>query len=333
MQSEKDRRRLEASAVSDRRLKLVHLRELVLDESHPEEQQYLSDLEWELRENERREAIAWRRRSRVRWLSVGEAPTKYFFAQVKAKHARDTIQALKIDELTVTEDEALVTTVQTTFTGVFAVDPKLQNHVAECQSILAELDKRVSLEDNNRLTALPSREAIRKVVFAFPRNKSPGLDGLTAETLQGCWEFIGQDCCNLVQSYWSSGKLSKQIAAAVIKLLYKGVDRTLLKNWRPILLLNCPYKIIAKILANRLKDLLPELVDHQQTGFVQGRHVQDNVMTLRMVQERVQHSKTPIAMLQLDLQKAYDRVDHEFMWALLAAYGFSPGLLLWSKDL
>jgi hypothetical protein len=99
---------------------------------------------------------------------------------------------------------------------------------------------------------------------------------------------------------------------AVIKLLPKGGDQMLLKNWRPISVLNSPYKLIAKLLACRMKALVPRLVDSQQTRFVQDKNIQDNILTLMAVQEKAKHNKTPLAMLRLDFAKAYDRVDHSY---------------------
>jgi hypothetical protein len=73
--------------------------------------------------------------------------------------------------------------------------------------------------------------------------------------------------------------------SAIIKLIYKGGERDLLKNWRPISLLNVPYKLVAKLIANRLRSILSKLVDTQQTGFMKGRHIQDNILTLKFSQE------------------------------------------------
>jgi hypothetical protein len=123
------------------------------------------------------------------------------------------------------------------------------------------------------------------MVFHLKKDTSPGIDGLTSETLQCCWEFIGPTCCNLVQTFWKDGKLPRPMLSAIIKLIYKGGERDLLKNWRPISLLNVPYKLVAKLIANCLRSILSKLVDTQQTGFMKGRHIQDNILTLKFAQE------------------------------------------------
>jgi hypothetical protein len=95
---------------------------------------------------------------------------------------------------------------------------------------------------------------------------------------------MGGDCCAVVHEFWQKKKLSKLMLAAIIKLIHKGGDRHFLKHWRPISLLNVPYKVIAKLLANRLKQILPDIVDIQQTGFIKGRSIHDNILTLKLVQ-------------------------------------------------
>jgi hypothetical protein len=67
-------------------------------------------------------------------------------------------------------------------------------------------------------------------LFQLKKETSPGIDGLTSETLQVCWDFIAPTCCQLVQSFWCDGSLSKPMLLAIIKLLYKGGERVLLKN-------------------------------------------------------------------------------------------------------
>jgi hypothetical protein len=82
-----------------------------------------------------------------------------------------------------------------------------------------------------------------------------------------------------------------------------------------------------------MKAVVPRLVDTQQTGFVQGRNIQDNILTLRAVQEKAKHSKTPLAMLLLDFAKAYDQVDHSYTWAVLEIQGFDSTFINLIKGL
>jgi hypothetical protein len=102
---------------------------------------------------------------------------------------------------------------------------------------------------SNQFSKEPDDEEIHNIVFHMRKEKSPGMDGLTAESLQLCLDFIGEACCKVVRSFWKHGNLPKQMLAAVTKLIYKGDESFLVKKWCSISFLNVPYKLIAKVIA------------------------------------------------------------------------------------
>ncbi|KAL3699430.1 hypothetical protein R1sor_017452 [Riccia sorocarpa] len=112
-------------------------------------------------------------------------------------------------------------------------------------------------------------------------NKAPGADGLTIEVVRTCWEWVGDDCVKMVRAVWSKKRILRADCEGLIKLLHKGGERKDLGNWRPISLMTLTYKIISKLLANRVRLVLPKLIDKQQTGFVMGR-ITDNVLSVKM---------------------------------------------------
>jgi hypothetical protein len=157
MQSEKFRRKQHSSSLAEWKTELGHLRELVSPESHPEELEFLARLEQEVRAEERSEALAWQRRSRIRWLSLGEAPSRYFFAQLKAKQARDLItQLVDPGQEPITADTELIQKVESTFQEVFTVDQAVQGNSVERQAVLAKLPTHITALENSVLCALPT---------------------------------------------------------------------------------------------------------------------------------------------------------------------------------
>ncbi|KAL3679416.1 hypothetical protein R1sor_022372 [Riccia sorocarpa] len=127
----------------------------------------------------------------------------------------------------------------------------------------------------------------------------------------------------MVLKVWKSSRLLNKDNRGIIKLVPKADELFLLKNWRPITLLTTTYKIIAKIFAWRLKAMLPDIVDQQQTGFIAGRSIVENILSLRMAQEWVPVTGQEIMFVKLDFQKAYDRVSHSYLWDTLKALGMS----------
>jgi hypothetical protein len=117
----------------------------------------------------------------------GEAPSRYFFAQLKAKQVRDTIVEL-VDpgQNPITSDPGLVHKVESTFKEVFTADPEVQANEVERQSVLSKMTAQISELENRALCAAPSAKEITSVVFNLKQEKASGVDGLTAEMLQVC---------------------------------------------------------------------------------------------------------------------------------------------------
>ena len=111
---------------------------------------------------------------------------------------------------------------------------------------------------------------------------------------------------------------------ALLCLIYKKDDKRLAKNWRPISLLNCDYKLASKIITDHLKQVMPSIVHSDQTCSVVGRSIFSNVHLIRDTLDMI--NKTDEIML--DQMKAFDRVDHEFLFRVLTNFGFGPSFCL-----
>ena len=114
----------------------------------------------------------------------------------------------------------------------------------------------------------------------------------------------------------------------VIVLIPKpGKDRVFVKNWRPITLLNVIYKIISSTIANRLKSVLHFLIHSTQTGFISNRYIGETIRVLYDILITRNELQIPAQLLQLDFEKAFDSVDHQFIWKVLAFFGFSENFI------
>ncbi|KAL3699252.1 hypothetical protein R1sor_017274 [Riccia sorocarpa] len=154
------------------------------------------------------------------------------------------------------------------------------------------------------------------------REKAPGEDGLTIEVLLASWGWTRQACLLLLLESWKHKTLGWKNLSAVVKLLPKSDQKEFLRNWRPISLLPLIYKIAARILAARIKQLVPTLVDEEQVGFVDGRSITDNILYLKLSQELARERNQPSIFCKLDFSKAFDRVQHEFLWATMRQMNF-----------
>lgn len=111
----------------------------------------------------------------------------------------------------------------------------------------------------------------------------------------------------------------------------KDADPNLIKNWRPLTLLNCDYKIASKAIANRIKTVLPELISDDQSGFVKNRCISDNIRTLDSVIQYTANKNIPGLLLFLDFEKAFDTLEWSFIDKSLQHFGFGPSLSKWVR--
>ncbi|KAL3698736.1 hypothetical protein R1sor_012812 [Riccia sorocarpa] len=285
----------------------------------------LVELEREVREQECQKARICREQSRNRWFKDGEAPTKYFFSQLKAKHRREEIKALKLDSgQVITSERGVMQEIGRFYADLYEQPEVSTGEELAREQVLSYGDTKVSSQQNEALAAVPEMEELEKIVKGLPEEKAPGLDGVTAEVLTRCWSFMKIDCLAMLVSFWEDGVLTLCDSKGVIKLLPKNAERQRLRNWRPITLLTLTYKLISKVLASRLKGVLPGLVDEHQTGFVDGRSIHDSILLHRFSQEYAQATHQETVLIKLDFEKAYDRVSHAYLRAVLLKMEFCP---------
>ena len=107
---------------------------------------------------------------------------------------------------------------------------------------------------------------------------------------------------------------------ALLRLIYKD-DKCLAKNWRPISLLNCDYKLASKIITDRLKQVMPSIVHSDQTCSVINRSIFSNLHLIRDTLDMINKTDETGILVSLDQMKAFDRVDHDFLMRVLSKFG------------
>ena len=154
------------------------------------------------------------------------------------------------------------------------------------------------------------------------QGKSPGLDGLPYEFYVQLWETLGEDLVSVYNHLlFDSERLSKSQYQAVVSLLAKDGDPRDIRNWRPISLTNCDYKILTKTLANRLADAMPHLVDKIQVCSVKGRQIQHHTLLIRELITHCNSKKAKAYILSVDQEKAFDKVSRRYMFKVLRKLG------------
>jgi hypothetical protein len=189
-------------------------------------------------------------------------------------------------------------------------------------------------QGDGSLTLACLAEAMKGV----PGGRAPGSDGLPYEALRAFWSILGPllvDSCNeaLASDTDEGLLLTRSQRSGVIQLIHKGGGKPLddVNGYRPITLLNCDYKLVARVLVQRLTPAAEAVVDPGQTAFLPGRWIGDNVLQHLEEIDYCSAEQQPGCVLFLDFEKAYDRMDRGWLMQCLQRMGFPAQALRWVR--
>lgn len=185
------------------------------------------------------------------------------------------------------------------------------------------IPRMVNQEQNNNLIAVPTIEELKEVVFSMNPNSAAGPDGMNGFFFQKCWQIIKHDLLAVIQAFFCGQIIPKSFSHSCIVLLPKVCNPNKITEFRPISLSNFTSKFISKLMSSRLGSILPELVSLNQSGFVKGRNISENIM---LAQEIIHQIKKPNigsnVVIKLDMAKAYVRVSWSYICLVLRNMGF-----------
>ena len=169
-------------------------------------------------------------------------------------------------------------------------------------------------------------------IMAMQNNKAPGVDGYGIEFYKKFRDQLAPLLLEVFNESLDRGSLPPTFSQASISLLLKkDKDPTHCGSYRPISLLNVDAKILAKVLAHRLEDPLPKIISEDQTGFIKGRHSFANIRRLIDIAYTKNTVVVPEAVISLDAEKAFDRVEWQYLFAALERFGFGATFIKWIK--
>ncbi|GKA98844.1 RNA-directed DNA polymerase, eukaryota [Tanacetum coccineum] len=186
---------------------------------------------------------------------------------------------------------------------------------------IEELDKSITIDE------------IRVAVWDCGENKSPGPDGYTFEFFRRFWNFIGPDFCSAVLCFFDHGFFPRGCNSSFIALIPKVTDTKFVTDFRPISLIGSVYKVVTKILANRLAMVISDLISNTQSAFVAGRQILDGPFILSEVLAWCKRKRKQAIIFKVDFAKAYDSVRWDFLLDVLQAFGFGPSWCKWIRGI
>ena len=205
---------------------------------------------------------------------------------------------------------------------------------AAVQQVLGALQAsglRLGQEEAAALGAIKvSVDEVRMALKHSAPGKAPGLDGLPVDLYRKCADVCAPLLALLYTAIGVLGDVPVGFLDGVVIVIYKSGPKVQASNYRPITLLNTDYRVLAKVLAYRLRRVQQSLIQPEQTAFLPGRHIGENIMLIQLLPSALgPHSRA--ATVFLDFYKAYDTVSRPFMFSVLETVGLGDGFLTWVK--
>ena len=273
----------------------------------------------------RRERI-WRQRARSYGFNMKDQNTKFFHAATVLRKKKQQIAKIKINDRLIDGAQNIKEKVREFFVSRFTDDEKpefdfnMDNHTK-----LSEAQAR-------QLEILPSREEIKNAVWACGIDKAPGFDGFNFGFIREMWEEMKEDIFDTVIHFFREGGSLRHLNVTWVTLIPKKESPTDIEDFRPISMVGCIYKIIAKILSSRLKDVITPLIDESQNAFVRNRQILDGVLIANESLRWLKKNRIPGALIKIDFRMAYDSIRWSFLRRVMEKLGFGRKWIAWIME-
>jgi hypothetical protein len=266
--------------------------------------------------------IYWKQRAHANWLANGDRNSAFFHAYASERKKTNRIKKLRREGGGVVEsEEDLGAYISNFYKSLFLSSAGPTN-----DDLLRHIPQVVSDEMNVNLRRPYTGEEIKEALESIGDLKAPGPDGMPAVFFKKFWQVVGEKIEEEVLAFLNGGVMPEGWNETTIVLIPKTKNPERITEYRPISLCNVLYKIISKVLVNRLKVILPNIISPTQSAFVPGRMITDNVLLAYEI-THLMHTKMGgrdgLVAIKLDMSKAYDRVEWDFLEQMMVRMGFS----------
>ncbi|GKB29200.1 RNA-directed DNA polymerase, eukaryota [Tanacetum coccineum] len=306
----------------------LHDLEIVIDQGNATDDILYKRMEIikDIQEAEKVDNLEAAQKAKIKWAIEGDENTKFYHGILNKKRNQLGIRGVLKDGMWI-DNPAMV---KKEFLEHFSTRFQQPRRIRPVINI--DFPRTISELKKNELEGDISYQEIKRAVWDCGIDKSPGPDGVTFGFIRRYWSLIEKDVVAAVQHFFTSGNFPKGCNASFIALIPKIPDAKLVKDFRPISLIGSLYKIIAKILANRLVGVLGDLVSEVQSAFVADRQILDGPLILNEVLQWCKAKKKQTFIFKIDFEKAYDSVRWDFLGDVLNRFGFGAKWCGWIQE-
>lgn len=264
-------------------------------------------------------------KARIRWLKYGDENTSYFHHIINLNKASNRINGLMINGLWSSDPIAIKNELFRLFKKQFSEAmrrrPSFHNYGL----------KQLKQEETTMLIEPFGEDEVWRAIKDCDGNKAPGPDGFSLKFFKKFWADLKPFVLSAMMEFHSSGLISEGCNPSFVALIPKKADPQGMNDYRPISLIGAFYKIVAKVLASRLKLVLDGMISQTQSAFVGGRYILDNPIILSETISWAKRTKYKLLIYKVDFEKAYDSLNWKFLFNMMGFMGFSEVWIKWIK--
>lgn len=270
-------------------------------------------------------------RAKVPFIEINEKPTKDFFHIECENQTKSVLSKLKLPNGSITSDPIQISKlVKSYYEELWSNEGNISHSLLKT---IIEDCVTPTTSQQEYISPLIECKEIATALKTTKNEKSPGPDGIPYEFYKSFWNIIKHPLTEVYNNIYIQGSLTNSMKTALVTLIPKKGDKSELKNWRPISLLNSDYKLLSKVISARLKYKLVNLISPEQKCGIPNRRIEEVHLNIAAVLTDSMKNSKPVTILTIDQSKAFDKVNQTFLFEAMDSLNIDKHIITWAKIL